>query len=125
MHYSNLFANGARQNRTADAWSFNPTLYQTELSHRKKIPLTPLVSYVGEPYNQQVFEPQPSTVRLNCSCFLLPRNCTSMVKGFKNDFFDKFARIGNVSIVLQLSFILGLLKGFLLTLNLLHVASSQ
>ena len=64
MNYSNLFANGARQNRTADAWSFNPTLYQTELSHRKVIPLTPLVSYVGEPYNQQVFEPQPSTVRL-------------------------------------------------------------
>ena len=28
------------------------------------IPLTPLASYVGEPYNQQVFEPQPSTVRL-------------------------------------------------------------
>ena len=33
------------------------------------IPLTPLVSYVGEPFNQQVFEPQPSTVRLNYSCF--------------------------------------------------------
>lgn len=31
---------------------------------RKMIPLTPLVPYVGEPYNQQVFEPQPSTVRL-------------------------------------------------------------
>ena len=87
----NLFANGARQNRTADAWSFNPTLYLTELSHLKKIiPLTPLVSYVGEPYNQQVFEPQPSTVRLNYSCFLLPRNCTSMIKGFKNGFYDKF-----------------------------------
>ena len=89
------------------------------------IPSTPLVPYVGEPHNQQVFEPQPSTVRPICSCFLLPRNCTSMVKGFKNGFFDKFARNGNVSTVLQLSFILGLLKGFLLTLNLLHVAYSQ
>ena len=47
------------------------------------IPLTLLVSYVGEPLNQQVFEHQPSTVRPICSCFLLPRNCTSMVKGFK------------------------------------------
>lgn len=56
----------------------------TKLSYRteKMIPLTPLVSYVGEPYNQQVFEPQPSTVRLIYSCFLLPRNCTSKVKGF-------------------------------------------
>lgn len=54
------------------------------------IPLTLLVSYVGEPLNQQVFEHQPSTVRPICSCFLLPRNCTSMVKGFKNGFFDKF-----------------------------------
>lgn len=54
----------------------------------------------------------------DCSCVLLPRNCTSMVKGFKNGFFDKFARNGNVSTVLQLSFILGLLKGFVLTLNL-------
>lgn len=52
--------------------------YQAEI---KMIPSTPLVPYVGEPYNQQVFEPQPSTVRLNCSCFLLPRNCTSKVKG--------------------------------------------
>lgn len=33
-------------------------------AERKMIPLTPLVPYVGEPYNQQVFEPQPSTVRL-------------------------------------------------------------
>ena len=90
------------------------------------IPSTLLVSYVGEPLNQQVFELQPSTVRPICSCFLLPRNCTSKVKGFKNDFYDKFEpKSGNVSIVLQLSFILGLLKGFLLTLNLSHVAYSQ
>ena len=45
--------------------------YQAE---RKMIPLTLLVSYVGEPLNQQVFEHQPSTVRPICSCFLLPRN---------------------------------------------------
>ena len=57
------------------------------LSYRayiKMIPLTPQVSYVGEPFNQQVFEPQPSTVRLNYSCFLLSRNCTSKVKGFND-----------------------------------------
>lgn len=54
----------------------------------------------------------------DCSCVLLPRNCTSMVKCFKNGFFDKFARNGNISTILQLSFILGLLKGFVLTLNL-------
>ena len=98
----------------------------TELSHLKMIPLTPLVPYVGEPFNQQVFEPQPSTVRLNCSCFLLPRNCTSKVKGFKTSSTINLIPLRvNIATVLQLSFILGLLKGFLLTLNLLHVASSQ
>ena len=71
MNYSNLFANGVRQNRTADAWSFNPTLYLTELSHLKMIPSTPLVPYVGEPFNQQVFEPQPSTVRLRLFVFFI------------------------------------------------------
>ena len=54
------------------------------------IPSTPLVPYVGEPFNRQVFEPQPSTVRLTYSCFLLPRNCTPIVKGFLNGFHDKF-----------------------------------
>ena len=29
----------------------------------KMIPLTPLASYAGEPFNQQVFEHPPSTVR--------------------------------------------------------------
>jgi len=41
------------------------------------IPSTPPVSYAGEPFNHQVFERQPGTVRLNCSCVLLLRNCTS------------------------------------------------
>lgn len=45
-------------------------------------PSTLLAPYVGEPDNQQVFERQPSTVRLNCSRILLSRNCTSRVKGF-------------------------------------------
>ena len=59
-------------------------LYQLSYGGIKWIPLTPLVPYVGEPYNQQVFEPQPSTVRLIYSCFLLPRNCTSKTKGFND-----------------------------------------
>ena len=46
------------------------------------IPSTLLAPYVGEPYNQEVFERQPSAVRLICSRILLLRNCTSEVKGF-------------------------------------------
>ena len=45
----------------ASIYCYYQLSYQAE---RKMIPLTPLVPYVGEPYNQQVFEPQPSTVRL-------------------------------------------------------------
>ena len=44
----------------ASIYCYYQLSYQAE---RKMIPLTPLVPYVGEPYNQQVFEPQPSTVR--------------------------------------------------------------
>lgn len=47
-----------------------------------RVLLTHLVPYVGEPYNQEVFERQPGTVRLICSRILLLRNCTSEVKGF-------------------------------------------
>lgn len=45
----------------ASIYCYYQLSYQAE---RKMIPLSPLVPYVGEPYNQQVFEPQPSTVRL-------------------------------------------------------------
>lgn len=45
----------------ASIYCYYQLSYQAE---RKMIPLTPLVPYIGEPYNQQVFEPQPSTVRL-------------------------------------------------------------
>lgn len=46
------------------------------------VPSTLLAPYVGEPYNQQVFEHLPSTVRQILFVFLSPRNCTSTVKGF-------------------------------------------
>ena len=45
----------------ASIYCYYQLSYQAE---RKMIPLTPLVPYVGEPLNQQVCEPQPSTVRL-------------------------------------------------------------
>lgn len=40
-----------------------PAALPTELSRLYMIPSTLLAPYVGEPYNQQVFEHLPSTVR--------------------------------------------------------------
>ena len=53
------------------------------------IPLTPLVSHVGEPFNRQVFEPQPGTVRLNVRAFycletaLLMQKVLTLVTGLE------------------------------------------
>lgn len=49
--------------RTCNPRIKSPVLYRTELSRLNMAPSTLLVPYVGEPYNQQVFERPSSTVR--------------------------------------------------------------
>ena len=69
----------------------------------KGVFLTHLTPYVGEPLNQEVFELQPSIVRLNCSRILLLRNYTSKVKGFNGARWNRTADTQGFNLLLYLT----------------------